>query len=110
MFYSYCESLNFIFIIEGSDACGVHRYSMGSYTIGRRLNSLLDRRGVPIFANRLDLWVGSKSNGTQEWLVLEFAPLPAFASQERFEQLRPLHQAAHEAWKANAVLAASEEH
>jgi hypothetical protein len=103
--YRYQEQLNYaVWLADGTVAALT--YSSGSHAIGRRLNGYLERRGCPIWANRLLLEPGKKTNAKkQQYYVIEFAPdtRQPFIPKDQVDAMRNLYQGFADAHRSGGL-------
>jgi len=75
--YKYLKCLNYIIEIQTGEAAGeicAYTYCSGDYRTGRQFNSLLKRRGVSIFNNRVEFFTMHRTNKQgNNWLTIGFS-------------------------------------
>lgn len=110
--YNYVRALNYILLIDpesDSPAAGeiaAWTYDKTSFSIGRRLNARLQRRGTAIYNNRIGFRPIEHTSGPNTWWQLEVGDPEDgqlyVPDVETAEQLRDLHKEFDSARQASA--------
>jgi len=114
MTYKFVECINFLVLIEDGECAGspaVLTFSKGGHKYGANLERYLQRRNIPIYGNRLELWTDEVVNKNDDaWeQVLFGAPKSPFVPEGDVERLKALHLEFKQMYEAGAISVAAEE-
>jgi len=92
MAYRYDTSLNFLLFVESLGQLAVLPFIRGGAQSGNSLRSFLQRRGGPIWSQRITFSVGTRMNRRrQQWYQIEHSAA-AFVKEEECEPFRKMYE------------------